>query len=143
MPKLAVERARVTTLGLEGDSQHDTAHHGGPERAVCLFSAERIEALAGEGHPIGSGTTGENLTIHGLDWPAVVPGLRLRVGDACVLEVTRYTTPCTTIAGSFADGEFSRILETKHPGWSRVYARVLVEGEVRTGDAVEVLAGGV
>ena len=80
VPKLAVERARVTTLGLEGDSQHDTVHHGGPERAVCLFSAEVIEKLRGEGHPIEAGKTGENLTVSGLNWAEVVPGDRLRVG---------------------------------------------------------------
>jgi MOSC domain-containing protein YiiM len=141
VPKLPVERARVTTLGVEGDSQNNTIHHGGPDRAVCLFSAERIEALASEGHPIEAGSTGENLTVRGLDWPSIVPGTRLRVGPACVLEVTKYTTPCKTIAGSFAGGEFSRMLQTTHPGWSRVYARVLAEGEVKAGDTVEVVAG--
>ena len=141
VPKLPVERARVLRLGVEGDAQRDTVHHGGPERAVCLFSAERIEELAAEGHPITAGSTGENLTIRGLDWASITPGARLRVGEVCLLEVTSYTTPCKKVAGSFAGGEISRILQNKHPGWSRLYARVLEEGEVRAGDSVEVVSG--
>lgn len=141
VPKLPVDRAKVTTLGLSGDSQNDTVHHGGPDRAVCLFSAERIEALAAEGHPIAPGTTGDNLTVRGLDWPTLAPGARLRVGPECLLEITSYTTPCKTIAGSFAGGEISRVLQTRRPGWSRLYARVLAEGEVTPGDPIEVVAG--
>ncbi|MDO8501553.1 MAG: MOSC domain-containing protein [Gemmatimonadaceae bacterium] len=74
VPKLPMPEALVTTYGLFGDSQADTRHHGGPDRAVCIFSVERIRALQEEGHPIGTGTTGENLTISGLDWDLVTPG---------------------------------------------------------------------
>lgn len=141
VPKLPIDRARVTTLGLEGDSQSNTTHHGGPDRAVCLFSSEHIDALAAEGHPIAPGTTGENLTIAGLDWPTLTPGTRLRIGTDCLLEVTSYTTPCKAIAASFTDSKIVRILQTRHPGWSRLYARVLTGGEVKTGDPVEVVPG--
>jgi MOSC domain-containing protein YiiM len=44
--------------------------------------------------------------------------------------------PCHKIAASFADGEFHRISQKLHPGWSRVYARVLAQGMVRLGDEV-------
>ena len=37
--------------------------HGGPERALCLFSLERILELQAEGHPIFPGAAGENITI--------------------------------------------------------------------------------
>ena len=40
VPKNPVESARVTTLGLEGDAQTHTDVHGGPDRAVCLFSTD-------------------------------------------------------------------------------------------------------
>ncbi|USN98858.1 MAG: MOSC domain-containing protein [Phycisphaeraceae bacterium] len=140
VPKRPVTRARVTMLGVEGDRQDDLVHHGGPDRAVCLFSADVIASLRSEGHPIEAGTTGDNLTISGLDWSAITPGTRLRVGGSVELEITSYTTPCKTIAGSFTDGGFVRILQDRHPGESRVYARVLGEGEVAPGDAVEVVA---
>lgn len=131
VPKFAVGLALVTAEGVAGDRQLDLKHHGGPDRAVCLFSRERIAALAAEGHPIAPGTTGENLTIAGLDWSRLAPGDRLAVGDDVVLEITGPAPPCNTIAGSFTSGEFTRISAKLHPGWSRLYARVLREGVVR------------
>jgi MOSC domain-containing protein YiiM len=141
VPKLPVPEALVSVSGVFGDSQNNRKHHGGPDRAVCLFSLERIRALQEEGHPIGTGTTGENLTISGLDWDLVIPGSILEMGDA-ILEVTSYTTPCRTIRESFIDWRFMRMSHKHHPGWSRVYARVLKEGMVRNGDMVTLNPAG-
>jgi MOSC domain-containing protein YiiM len=135
-----VPEARVTHLGLEGDS-HDYQHHGGPERAVCLFSLEMIDALAAEGHAIEPGAIGENVTVEGIDWSLMTPGVRLRFGDEVVLEVTRYTSPCYKIASVFLGGEYGRVSQKLNPGWSRVYTRVLVEGALRAGDPIQVLTG--
>ena len=141
VPKLPVSEALLSTFGVFGDSQNNRKHHGGPDRAVCLFSLERIRALQEEGHPIGTGTTGENLTISGLDWDLVIPGSILEIGEA-ILEVTNYTTPCRTIRESFIDQRFMRLSHKHHPGWSRVYARVLREGMVRNGDTVTLNPAG-
>ena len=138
VPKRPVASARLTAEGVVGDRQLDLEHHGGPRRAVSLFASERIAALAAEGHPIAPGTTGENLTIEGLDWGALAAGDRLRIGDVVRLEITSPAPPCSTIAASFTGGAFKRISEKLHPGWSRLYASVLVEGEVRPGDPVVV-----
>ena len=138
VPKRRVSGARVSQLGLVGDAQNDTKHHGGPDRAVCLFSLERIRSLQTEGHPIDVGTAGENVTVEGINWELVVPGAQLRLGDQVLLEIASFTNPCKTIRASFADGEFVRIAQKLHPGWSRVYARVLSEGEIHFGDPVEV-----
>ena len=138
VPKRRVSGAKVSRLGLEGDAQDDKMHHGGPERAVCLFSLERIRSLQTEGHPIDVGTAGENVTLEGIDWELVVPGAQVRLGDQVVIEIASFTNPCKTIRASFVDGEFVRIAQKLHPGWSRVYARVLSEGEIRFGEPVEV-----
>ena len=140
VPKLPLEQARALLGGLDGDAQADLRHHGGPERALCLFSLERIEEMAAEGHPIAPGRAGENVTVAGLDWSRVVPGTRLRLGDEVLVEVTSYTQPCWKNAGWFADGDFNRMNQQTHRGCSRVYARVLEEGLLRPGDAVELLA---
>jgi len=139
VPKRRIESAWVGALGVAGDRQDDPVHHGGPDRAVCLYSLEVIQALQGEGHPIAPGTAGENLTLSGLEWSIVVPGTCLRAGSA-VLEIVSYTVPCRTIRESFVEHRFGRISQIANPGWSRVYARVLEEGEVRVGDPVTVLA---
>lgn len=138
VPKLPIPVAVVGPLGIAGDA-HRGSGHGGPERALCLFSQEVIERLQAEGHPIAPGTCGENVTIAGLDWPRVVPGARLHLGDEVLVEVTRYTTPCVNIVASFVDGAFARILQDRHPGESRVYTRVLRGGTLRPGDRVELV----
>jgi MOSC domain-containing protein YiiM len=141
VPKRRVTGARVALLGLQGDDQDDKVHHGGPERAVCIYALEKIRSLQAEGHPIQPGSVGENLTFEGIHWESVMPGVRLRVGGSVVLEVTSFTSPCKTIRRSFLDGRFVRISQKVHPGWSRVYARVITEGTVSLGDRVELLAG--
>ena len=138
VPKRRVGDARVSRLGLQSDAQDDEKNHGGPERAVCVYSLDKIRALQQEGHPIDVGTAGENVTVEGIDWGLVVPGARIRLGEEVLLEVAAFTVPCKTIMASFIDGKFVRISERLHPGWSRVYARVLTEGEIRFGDHVEV-----
>ena len=139
VPKTAVPEATVSEAGLAGDRQRDLRYHGGPERAVSLYSLELIQALQREGHPIDAGTAGENLTVAGLDWGAVVPGAEIRVGPVR-LQVTGYAAPCSNIAGSFTRGNFVRISPKLRPGWSRVYARVLAGGVLRVGDPAELFA---
>lgn len=138
VPKLPVARAHVARRGVAGDRQRNLLAHGGSNRAVCVFSLEVIEALQAEGHPIHPGATGENLTVAGLDWSHVTPGVRLKVGESLRLEVMSYTAPCKHNARWFRDGDFSRIAQKQHPGWSRVYARVLAEGAVQPGDPVAI-----
>lgn len=141
VPKLAVPAAELSPEGVAGDKQRDRRHHGGPQRAVSLYAIERIRQLQAEGHPIAPGTTGENLTVDGLDWGAIQIGDRLQVGDWVELEITGYATPCSNIAESFHEGAFTRIAQKLHPGWSRLYARVITPGEVRAGDLVVWVRG--
>ena len=141
VPKKPVLHAQVTERGLDGDRQRNLTVHGGPDRAVCLFSIERLERLQDEGHPIDAGSSGENLTLAGLDWELVRPGVVMSVGPDVRLEVMSYTVPCRHNAPWFHDGDYQRISQKKNPGWSRVYAKVLREGLVRPGDAVRVEAG--
>lgn len=138
VPKLPVWQAKVSEQGLDGDRQRNLKFHGGPERAVCLFSLELIEQLQEEGHSIDAGSSGENLTLAGLEWELMRPGVRLKVGPEIHLEVTSYTTPCIHNKRWFRDEDFSRISQKLNPGWSRVYAKVLYGGVVRPGDVVRI-----
>lgn len=141
VPKRSVMSARVGRDGVEGDRQNDLEHHGGPDRAMCVFAMEVIERLRAEGHPIEPGSAGENLTVEGLNWARVAPGAHLELEGGVELEVASYTSPCRTIAGSFTAGDSTRISQSLHPGESRVYCRVVREGEVRVGEEVRVVGG--
>jgi len=141
VPKRAVREARLTPTGLACDKQAKRKIHGGPERALCLYALERITELQDKGHPIYPGSVGENVTIVGLDWKTLEPGSRLALGDEVIIEISTYTSPCQTIAASFINGEFKRISQKKHPGESRLYARVIQTGMLATGQTVRVLNG--
>lgn len=134
VPKAAVRQVHVTMLGLVGDRQRDTEHHGGSERAVTLYALEHILDLQAEGHPIYPGSIGENLTLVGLEWNKLAEGTRLRIGDEVLLELTRTAAPCSNISASFTDERIGRVSHKINPGWSRWCARVLQEGEIRVGD---------
>lgn len=138
VPKLPVSEARLSASGLEGDRHSNKRLHGGPMRALCLYSLERILALQKEGHPIVPGSAGENVTLEGIDWSMVVPGVRLALGDA-EIEITSFTEPCGVIRRSFSDYSPFRISQDEYPGWSRVYARVIADGTLRVGDDVRML----
>jgi MOSC domain-containing protein YiiM len=133
VPKLPVERAMVSAGGMEGDKQANRRFHGGPNRALCLYAQERLDALVAAGHPVERGTLGENVTIAGLPWDQVGPGARLRLGGVEV-EVTGFAAPCRKIAFGFADSSSARVGQKANPGWSRVYVRILAEGELAVGD---------
>ena len=139
VPKLPVSEAWVSFQGVKGDRQRSLAVHGGPDRAVCLFSLEAIEALRREGHSIAPGSSGENLTVAGVQWSTLGPGDQIRIGRTVELQVFSYTAPCKLNAQWFQGGNYRRISQKHHPGWSRLYARVLSEGLVRTGDTVQIV----
>jgi MOSC domain-containing protein YiiM len=140
VPKLPVEQARVTSSGLEGDRQRNRTVHGGPERALCLYAKEIVEALQREGHSIVPGAAGENLTLAGLVWQVIGPGVRLRIGKDVVIEVTGYCEPCRHNARWFVNGQYRRMDQDRYPGWSRLYSKVLHGGWIHRGDPVEVVA---
>ena len=135
VPKRSVDGAAIGWRGLDGDHQGNRKHHGRPFQAVCLWSSEVIEALAGGGHPIGAGSAGENLTLTGIDWASLRAGCRMRVGTT-LLELSFPAVPCHHQKQWFADGDFSRIDHDLSPGAARWYAWVRQPGEARAGDEV-------
>lgn len=137
VPKAAVEELGVGWDGASGDRQANRKHHGRPWQALCLWSADVIDTLQAEGHPVTAGGAGENVTVRGLDWAAVRPGVRLRLGSAeCV--VSAWAEPCSNIADCFVGRDFRRIDAARGPV-ARVYATVTLPGSVAVGDPI--LAG--
>jgi MOSC domain-containing protein YiiM len=142
VPKLPVDEAYVDELGLDGDGHNDVAGHGGPFAAVSLLGIEVIERVAAEGHPIGPGTTGENVTTEGIEWGELPIGTRAAIGPEVVIELTKHVAPCKTIAHNFSDARFVRLSSKLYPLDTRLYASVVREGTIRPGDAIHVLNEG-
>ena len=137
VPKAPVLAATVGFRGVEGDTQASRRHHGRVWQALCLWSADVVEALAAEGHPIFPGAAGENVSVAGVDWAALRPGTRLRLGTV-LAEVTVPALPCAKNAQWFTGGDFNRMHHEREPGVSRLYALVVEPGEVAAGDPAVV-----
>jgi MOSC domain-containing protein YiiM len=124
--------------GAVGDRVFETEHHGGDEQAVYAYAREDLDAWAAElGRPLRAGTFGENLTTVGVDVTAAVIGERWRVGPNAVLEVAVPRIPCRTFATWM--GEKRWVGWFTERAWPGAYLRVIMSGEVRAGDPVEVI----
>ena len=143
VPKRPIDRTHITTNGLVGDGQRTKAPiHGGPDKAVCLYGIEQMRRVNADGHHLYPGAIGENLTIAGLELGGLSAGDALRIGNEAsgpIIALTEYADPCKNIAASFEDWRIARVSAKVRPEDSRWYARVLREGEVVTGDQVELL----
>lgn len=136
LPKTPVDRVEIGHGGVIGDAQATRVHHGRPWQALCLWSAEVIGAFVADGHHLFPGAAGENLTVTGLPWADVYPGVRLRAGGM-LCQVSAYALPCRQNARWFSDGDFSRLHFSQGPV-SRVYATVLEPGHVSSDDEVVI-----
>lgn len=133
-PKDPVETAEVGFGGLVGDRQEDRKHHGRPWQALCLWSNEVIDEFRAQGHPLQPGLAGENITVTGLDWERLRPGVHLRIGDV-LAEVSSYAVPCSKNRDWFVGGRFDAMHHRNGP-ISRIYATVLEPGHLTVGDPV-------
>ncbi|MCS6710776.1 MOSC domain-containing protein [Brachybacterium sp. EF45031] len=130
-------RVEIGRLGLQGDYQGDTSHHGGLFKAVYCVSREMREDIARqEGRTLPDGAFGENLVTVGIDTDEVLVGQRWRVGGA-VLEATCRRDPCQTFADWMGDPGWPR--RFRSGGRSGAYFRVIEPGSVQAGDPIEVL----
>lgn len=137
VPKSPVASAAVTASGVVGDRQSTRKYHGRVWQALCLWSADVVADLQAEGHPVFPGACGENLSVTGVDWSALRPGTRLRIGTV-LAELSIPTDPCRQIRPFFADAAIRRIDHYRHAGSARWYATVVQPGRVAVGDRVEV-----
>jgi MOSC domain-containing protein YiiM len=129
-------RVRVAGVNVQGDDQADRSVHGGPDKAVYAYAADDTAWWAAElGRELGPGAFGENLTVEGVDVTGAVIGERWRVGTV-ELEVCQPRFPCFKLGLRFGDPRMlKRFTHAERPG---AYLRILVEGEIGAGDAIEV-----
>lgn len=129
-------RVKVRGVNLDGDRQADLTVHGGPNKAVYAYAIEETARWEEElGRPLGPGAWGENLTTEGVDVSGAVLGERWRVGTT-LLEVVQPRLPCFKLALKMEDPTFvRRFAMASRPG---AYLKILEEGEIGTGDEIEV-----
>lgn len=128
----------VRRLNIDGDGQGDLAGHGGEHRAVFVYQTSAYEFWARALHrtDFTPGQFGENFTVQGLPDDEVRIGDRFRIGTA-VFEVTQPRVTCYRVGIRMNDAQMpARLVAEGRPGF---YFRVLQEGDVAAGDAIELL----
>jgi len=126
-------------LNLDGDRQADLSVHGGVSKAVYAYPSEHYEFWKKElpETELPYGMFGENFTTEGMLEDAVHVGDRFRIGDA-ELMVTEPRLPCYKLGIKFGRADIIRkFLQSRRTGF---YFAVLTEGEVKAGDAIELLS---
>lgn len=131
-------RKGVAGSALAGDTIGDKRHHGGNDQAVYAFAREDLDFWANVlNRELPAGAFGENLTTYGIDVNGARIGERWRIGPDAVLEVNSARIPCRTFAGWLGEqGWVKRFTAAAAPG---AYLRVIEPGQVRAGDAVEIV----
>ena len=126
-------------LNLAGDKQADLTVHGGPHMAVYVYPAEHYDFWSQElgGEDLPWGMFGENFSTRGLLEESVNVGDQFRVGSA-ELQVTQPRMPCYKLGLKFGrDDMVKRFMASRRTGF---YFRVLQEGEVTAGDAIQLIS---
>jgi MOSC domain-containing protein YiiM len=131
-------RVRVEGVNVAGDEQADRRVHGGPDKALYAYAREDAAWWEEQlGRTLPPGMFGENLTTQGVDVSGAVIGERWRIGTV-ELEVAQPRLPCAKLGTRFGDLRMvKRFAEASRPG---AYLRIVTEGELGAGDAIEVLS---
>ncbi|SFE84688.1 MOSC domain-containing protein YiiM [Bacillus sp. OV194] len=126
----------LSNLQFEGDIQADTVHHGGPDKAVCVYSHDHYAYWEkGLGISLDVPSFGENLTVEGLTEKEVFIGDIFRLGEALV-QVSQPRQPCFKVAAKLKQPLMVKYIQDT--SFSGYYLRVLEEGTVSPGDKLVI-----
>jgi MOSC domain-containing protein YiiM len=142
----------VEGLGVQGDAhegrtvKHRSRVKRDPTqpnlRQVHLVHAELFEELLAADFAVWPGDLGENITTRGLDLLSLPEGTRLRLGADALVEITGLRNPCVQL-DRFQPGLMAAVLGRDANGElvrkAGVMAIVVAGGEVKGGDAIDVL----
>ena len=130
-PKTPVGRVQlIEGYGVDGD-----AHAGVKVRQVSLLCQSSAEKLRSAGLDVRPGIFAENLTVSGLDAGDFSLGAIVHLERGPVMEVSQIGKECHT-GCAIARQVGKCVMPTEG-----IFARVIRGGEVRAGDALEVMAG--
>lgn len=119
---------------LEGDGQADLVHHGGEDKAVCVYPQEHYLYWEKELQTkLPEAVFGENFSVLGMEEAEVHIGDVFEVGEA-VVQISQPREPCYKPAARLGIKELPQLI--RENGFSGYYLRVLKEGTVAPGDKV-------
>lgn len=127
--KQRIAEAYLSFDGFHQDDVADKKHHGGPDRAVCMYPFEHYAQWNEEFEcTLPLAAFGENITAAGMTEAEVCIGDIYTLGDA-IIQVTQGRIPCSTIDQRLGYPAMKGMIQT---GFTGYLCRVLKEGLVRS-----------
>jgi MOSC domain-containing protein YiiM len=127
----------LTHQGFEGDGVGDLKHHGGVDKAVCVYAIDHYEYWEKVlGRKMPDAAFGENFTVTDMNEDDVCIGDIYRVGTA-LTQVSQPRQPCSTLAARYGRDDFVKLVVDS--GRTGFYLKVLEEGRVKAGDSLLLL----
>jgi MOSC domain-containing protein YiiM len=127
----------LSTLKFQGDGQSDLVHHGGVDKAVCVYPHEHYPYWEKQmKRTLSTAAFGENLTVTGMLESEVHIGDIFKIGEA-VVQLSQPRQPCYKIAGRHDVKDLTLRVQTT--GFTGYYFRVLEEGTVAPSSLIERL----
>lgn len=124
----------LTKQGFEGDGVGDLKHHGGSDKAVCVYAIDHYEYWEKMlGRKLPDAAFGENFTLTDMNEDSVCIGDIYRAGTATV-QVSQPRQPCATLAARYGREDFVKlVVDSNRTGF---YFRVLQGGMVKAGEGL-------
>ena len=130
----------LTHQGSEGDGVGDLKHHGGSDKAVCVYTIDHYkywENMLGIKMP--DAAFGENFSVTDMNEDGICIGDIYRSGTATV-QVSQPRQPCSTLAARYGREDFVKLVVDS--GRTGFYLRVLEEGRVKAGGSLYLVEKG-
>ena len=127
----------LSSVNLAGDGQADLAVHGGPDKAVCVYSMDHYPFWRRELESrMRSGWFGENFSIEGQTETQVAIGDTYEIGTA-VVQISQPRSPCWKLGRRWKRPDMPKlVVQSGRTGW---YLRVIETGHVESGDLLTLV----
>lgn len=117
----------VANHGIQGDRKAGKAK----KRQLNIMRLETLEQLSADGYQTEPGQMGEQLIVQGLDLAHLERGTQLQIGEDAIIEITMPRSGCSW---------FEAIQGQTYEVDLGVLAMVIVGGEIKVSDAVQVVS---
>ncbi|MEZ2327953.1 MOSC domain-containing protein [Bacillus tropicus] len=135
--KQVKEPVYLSFVKFNGDGQADLVHHGGVDKAVCVYTDDHYPYWEKElNQNLVYGAFGENITVSGMREEDVCIGDTFELGQA-IVQVTQPRQPCFKLAKKYNIPKLP--LYFQETGYTGFYFRVLKEGWVSSVDTLKRL----
>lgn len=135
--KQVKEPVFLSFVKFNGDGQADLVHHGGVDKAVCVYTGDHYPYWEKElNQDLVYGAFGENITVSGMREEKVCIGDTFEIGEA-IVQITQPRQPCFKLAKKYNIPKLP--LYFQETGFTGFYFRVLKEGWVSPVDTLKRL----